>query len=165
MKLELTALLADCKTYVTSYQKVAIATTEQTEYYQQIREILPFLQSTISKLSKKEVSAAIDFNELYNKNFTYFNKFTKTSQGSIKHILAYQKIAQKMAKLYTDITPETIQRQGDILANKKKDVDKWLLRFQEQLSSTENQIEVEKRFQELLKKANQALTAKGLATV
>jgi hypothetical protein len=102
MKPELAALLADLKIYFATYQKALKEDTviaAQTEHYQELRKLLPLLQNAISSIDEKRIDAPIGFNELYNKKFTYLNEFTKIAQGSVKHILAYQKLAQKMRLL------------------------------------------------------------------
>jgi hypothetical protein len=166
---KLNALIQDCRIYINAFQmihKEGKSTDEQVAYYKALKKLYPILQKAIQDNSEApKVNPVLEFNDLYNKNFDYLNKFTAVPQNSIKHILQYQQLAQKMNQLYAGIPQKTLERQASLLKGRRKDVTKWLQAFQKMLQSTENQQALEKRFLELLAKANQELQAKGLATI
>jgi hypothetical protein len=172
MDQQLIALFKDCKAYLLSYQtlvkKGLKPTKKQTEYATNLKDLLPILNQAL-KSKQEEIliksNPVTDFNTLYNKNFAYFDKFTTVPQRSLKHILSYQKVAKELAQFYAGIPAKTIERQGKILASKKKSVDKWLAAFNTMLQSKENQVALENRFQELLNKVNATLADKGLAAI
>jgi len=161
--------MQDCSAYFNVFQtihKEGKSTDEQIAYYKALKKLYPILQKAIQDNNKAPKANPIsEFNDLYNKNFDYLNKFTAAPQNSIKHILDYQQLVQKMDKLYAGIPQKTLERQASLLKGRRKDVTKWLQVFEQMLQNTENQQALEKRFLELLAKANQALQAKGLATI
>lgn len=172
MDQQLIPLLKDCKAYLLIYQSLVTKgqtpTDQQKKYAKNLTELLPILNKVLSNDQEETTpkgNPVIDFNALYNKNFAYFDKFTSVPQNSLKHILSYQKIAKTMAQFYTDIPEKTIERQGKILASKKKSVDKWITAFEKMLQSKENQLALEERFQELLVKANATLAEKALPAI
>lgn len=166
---KLNALMQDCRIYINTFQKIhkeGKSTDKQIAYYKVIKKLYPILQKAIQNDNEaSKVNPILEFNDLYNKNFDYLNKFTSTPQSSIKHILQYQQLVQKIDKLYADIPQKTLERQASILKGRRKDITKWLQAFEKMLQSGENQKALEKRFLELLDKANQELQAKGLATI
>jgi hypothetical protein len=166
---KLNALIQDCMAYINAFQtihKEGKSTNEQIAYYKALKKLYPILEKAIQGNNEApKVNSVSEFNDLYNKNFDYLNKFTAAPQNSIKHILQYQQLAQKMDQLYAGIPQKTLERQASLLKGRRKDVTKWLQAFEKMLQSTENQQALENRFLELLAKANQELQAKGLATV
>jgi hypothetical protein len=172
MDQQLIALLRDCKAYLLIYRNLSktglTPQKKQTEYATKLKELLPILDKAIEKKSKETTAKdnpVIAFNDLYSKNFDYFDNFTSVPQRNLKPILAYQKVAKKLAKFYAGIPKETIERQGKMLASKKKAVDKWLNAFETMLQSKENQVALENRFQEFLDQVNATLAEKGLAAI
>lgn len=164
----LTALLADCKSYAKAFKKAANEKKNnqtQAKNFIIIKDIIEILDQEVLKANHPSGNPVVEFNDLYNKHFDYFNRFVVVEQRNIQKIINCQQTVEKMAGLYVGIPQETIKRQGKLLVGRKRAVDKWLFALEQRLSSEENQVALEQRFQELLQKANEALTKKGLATI
>ncbi|MCP4439251.1 MAG: hypothetical protein GY810_09950 [Aureispira sp.] len=173
MKEQLLLLWQNCQKYIKTYEallKQAPNTLDaaQKAAYLQIKEYQKLIKqiSAQQKAKKEENSNAVaEFNELYNKNFDYLNKFTSQPQANLKFLLHYHKLVDNLDSLYKQIPQKTLDRQGKLLSSRKKAVDKWLKALDVQLKSKELQAPLEKRFWELVKKANVSLAEKGLAAI
>lgn len=172
MEEKLNRLLKNCKAFLQLHQKQTQKSKaideEQQARYVAIKKLYTALLETNKKNEENStppINPVAEFNDLYNKNFAYLHKFTAVAQNSIKHILHYQQLVQKMATLYQAIPQQTLERQAQILGQRKKDMDKWQQAFEEMLQSKENQQTLEKRFLELLDLANAALKDKGIAAL
>jgi hypothetical protein len=159
--------LGQCKAYIAQYKLLvaeSAVTVAEKKYCKELLDLIPLLQKA-QRPVKKENSIA-EFHDLYKSNFDYLNKFTKvTNQKVLKTILTNPKMVLKLERLYKGIYPETLKRQEQILAPRKKEIAQWKLALEKQLQTEEIQKSLEGRFQELLRIANASLVEKGLASI
>ncbi|WMX16530.1 hypothetical protein [Aureispira sp. CCB-E] len=166
----LTELLEESKKYIVLYEKqnndenlAAQITPAQKAYYKNIKVLIPQLEAL--EKEKAPYSGAVEFNEMYNKYFAYLDKFTSVQQSNVSAVLQSKRLLDRLQKLYGMISSETIERQVQVLGQRKKSMDKWSNKLSEQLQSEEMKVSLEKRFEELLQIANEAIGKQGKDTI
>lgn len=166
----LSELLKESKKYVFLYEKqkndanlAPQITPAQKAYYEKLKSIIPDLEAL--EKEKAPYSGAVEFNDTYNKYFTYLDKFTSVQQSNVSALLQGKRIVDRLEKLYSTISSKTIERQKQILGQRKKSMDKWSKKLSEQLKSEGMKASLEKRFEELLQIANEAIGKQGKDTI